>query len=114
MPNYEYECNKCGKIITVLQNISAKKLTLHSECEKTRCKGEVVRLIGAGCGIIFRGAGWTPQFGSKTGKAMKKIDQALAKLGIEDESGGFSVAQDAPKDTKRKKKTKKVGDLVVD
>jgi len=113
MPHYEYECLACGKTILVLQTMSSPKLKTHFECEKSECSGEVVRLLGAGSGIIFRGTGWTPQFSGKTGRSMKKIDRALAKMGIEDASDGYSIAKDAPK-KKVKKKTKKVGTLQVD
>ena len=53
MPNYDYECTKCGHKFEVFQQMSAAKL---SECPK--CKGKVKRLIGAGSGIIFKGTGF--------------------------------------------------------
>lgn len=52
MPNYDYECKKCG-VFEVFQTMTAKPL---SECPT--CKGKVKRLIGAGAGIIFKGSGF--------------------------------------------------------
>lgn len=52
MPNYDYECKKCG-IFEVFQPMSAKLL---SKCPK--CRGKVKRLIGSGAGIIFKGSGF--------------------------------------------------------
>jgi len=52
MPNYDYECKKCG-VFEVFQNMNAKLL---SKCPT--CKGKVKRLIGSGAGIIFKGSGF--------------------------------------------------------
>ncbi|MGE5308859.1 MAG: FmdB family zinc ribbon protein [Deltaproteobacteria bacterium] len=52
MPNYDYECKKCG-VFEVFQSMTAKPLTA---CPK--CKGRVKRLIGPGAGIIFKGSGF--------------------------------------------------------
>lgn len=55
MPTYEYECQKCGKVFDVFQKMSDKPL---SQCQDKKCKGRVKRLIGAGVGFIFKGAGF--------------------------------------------------------
>ncbi len=52
MPNYDYECKKCG-VFEVFQQMTEKPL---SKCPK--CKGKVKRLIGSGAGIIFKGSGF--------------------------------------------------------
>jgi len=52
MPNYDYECKKCG-IFEVFQSMTAKQLTT---CPT--CKGKVRRLIGSGAGVIFKGPGF--------------------------------------------------------
>ena len=52
MPTYDYKCQACGPF-EKFQRINDKKLT---ECPK--CKGNVVRLIGAGCGVHFKGSGF--------------------------------------------------------
>ncbi len=53
MPTYEYECEKCGYHFEKFQNMTDKPL---SNCPE--CGGKVVRLIGAGSGIIFKGSGF--------------------------------------------------------
>ena len=53
MPNYDYECTKCGNEFEAFQKMTDKPL---SKCPK--CSGKVKRLIGAGSGIIFKGSGF--------------------------------------------------------
>lgn len=53
MPTYEYECSSCGHMFEAFQSITAKAL---SKCPK--CSKKVRRLISAGAGIIFKGAGF--------------------------------------------------------
>ena len=53
MPTYEYECRKCGCRFERFQSITAEPL---KRCPK--CRGKVKRLISAGAGIIFKGAGF--------------------------------------------------------
>ena len=52
MPTYDYRCESCGPF-EKMQRMSDKPLT---ECPK--CGGSVVRLIGNGAGIIFKGTGF--------------------------------------------------------
>ena len=52
MPNYDYKCLNCGTF-EIFQKMSEKPLT---ECP--HCGAPVRRLIGAGSGIIFKGAGF--------------------------------------------------------
>jgi len=53
MPTYDYECQSCGHIFEVFQNMSDPPLT---KCPK--CSKKVKRLIGGGLGIIFKGSGF--------------------------------------------------------
>mgnify|MGYP001270048133 CR=1 FL=1 len=53
MPTYEYECRKCGHTFEKFQSMSDKAL---KKCPK--CAGKLVRLVGAGAGIIFKGSGF--------------------------------------------------------
>ena len=53
MPTYEYECLKCGQVFDVFPKITDEPL---KRCPK--CKGKIQRRIGAGAGIIFKGAGF--------------------------------------------------------
>jgi len=53
MPTYEYRCNECGHVFEVFQTMTADPI---ATCPK--CKGPVVRLIGAGSAILFKGSGF--------------------------------------------------------
>ena len=53
MPHYDYTCKKCGYTFEVFQKIDDEPL---KECPQ--CKGELKKLIGSGCGLIFKGSGF--------------------------------------------------------
>ncbi|MDD5423160.1 MAG: FmdB family zinc ribbon protein [Candidatus Omnitrophota bacterium] len=53
MPTYDYVCEKCGHKFEKFQSMTSEHL---KSCPK--CKGKVVRLIGSGSGIIFKGTGF--------------------------------------------------------
>ena len=76
MPLYEYQCEKCGKIVEIIQKFSDPPL---SECEK--CGGELERLLSAPA-FQFKGSGWyVTDYGPKKngknsespGKEKKKV-----------------------------------------
>jgi putative FmdB family regulatory protein len=52
MPIYEYQCEKCGKKIEVIQKMSDKPLKKHEQCG-----GALTKLISA-AGFQFKGTGW--------------------------------------------------------
>lgn len=53
MPTYDYRCVQCGHAFEAFQSIKDEPL-----CECPKCKGELKRLIGGGCGLIFKGSGF--------------------------------------------------------
>lgn len=53
MPTYEYECLKCKKRFDQLQRMTEAPI---KKC--IFCHGKVLRLIGAGAGLIFKGSGF--------------------------------------------------------
>jgi len=55
MPNYDYQCDKCGKTFEVYQSMTAKRLT---KCPDAACGGKVKRLLGTGAGLLFKGSGF--------------------------------------------------------
>lgn len=55
MPNYDYQCQKCGHEFEVFQSMNDDKLT---DCPEDSCDGQVKRLMGTGAGIIFKGSGF--------------------------------------------------------
>ena len=52
MPIYEYKCDKCQRVIEVMQKFSDKPLT---RCPS--CVGRVSRLI-SNCSFQLKGSGW--------------------------------------------------------
>jgi len=52
MPIYEYKCDKCQKIVEVMQKFTDKPL---SRCPS--CGGRVSRLI-SNCSFQLKGSGW--------------------------------------------------------
>lgn len=54
MPTYTYECDACGHSFDFLQTMLDKKLKKCPECGKNK----LIRLIGSGSGLIFKGTGF--------------------------------------------------------
>jgi putative FmdB family regulatory protein len=54
MPTYQYECQACGHAFEELQGMSDAKLKKCPKCAKSK----LVRLIGGGSGMIFKGSGF--------------------------------------------------------
>lgn len=54
MPTYEYECENCGHHYEEFQSMTDK---VHRKCPKCG-KLKLIRLVGAGAGIIFKGSGF--------------------------------------------------------
>jgi putative FmdB family regulatory protein len=77
MPNYDYECRKCGKRFEVFQSMNDPKLT---DCPAETCDGEVKRLLGTGGGIIFKGSGfYQTDYRSSSYQAGAKADSGSGK-----------------------------------
>jgi len=53
MPTYEYSCNKCGHLFEHFQKMTDEPLKVCPECS-----GNLIRLIGGGAGLIFKGSGF--------------------------------------------------------
>lgn len=54
MPNYDYECCNCGKVIEIFHNINQEPPI--KNCPD--CQGKLRRLISCGAGLIFKGSGF--------------------------------------------------------
>jgi putative FmdB family regulatory protein len=61
MPNYDYECSKCGQTFEAFQSM---KDSPFETCPEAACRmeswgqGKVKRLLGTGAGLIFKGSGF--------------------------------------------------------
>ncbi|MBI3601301.1 MAG: zinc ribbon domain-containing protein [Candidatus Omnitrophica bacterium] len=54
MPTYQYECTACGHEFEDLQSMTEPKFVKCPKCGKNK----LVRLIGSGSGVIFKGSGF--------------------------------------------------------
>ncbi len=53
MPTYSYKCHECEHTYDSFQSIKDEP---HTSCPE--CSGKVIRLIGSGAGIVFKGSGF--------------------------------------------------------
>lgn len=71
MPTYDYRCEACDHTFENYQSIKSKPLRKCPECKAMR----VVRLIGMGGGIIFKGSGfYETDYRSEAYKKAAKAD----------------------------------------
>jgi putative FmdB family regulatory protein len=54
VPTYDYECSACGHAFEQWQGIQDAKLRVCPKCKKPK----LVRLVGRGAGLIFKGSGF--------------------------------------------------------
>ncbi len=94
MPNYDYECEKCGKRFEVFQSMNDAKLT---DCPEAACDGQVRRLLGTGGGIIFKGSGfYQTDYRSSSYQAGAKAESAASAPPAKSETPAAAPAP-APK-----------------
>ena len=95
MPTYEYVCSKCGHTFEKVQSIKANALTI---CPRDACarkpwgKGKVLRRIGLGGGLIFKGSGfYTTDYRSDNYKAGAKKETEAQKPAKTDSKPGTAT-----------------------
>ena len=92
MPTYEYECTKCGKAFDLFQPITepARRRLRETDPRPCDCNAPVVRRIGTGAGIIFKGSGFyqTDYRSESYKKAAKAEKEARDGKGKKDDGGG--------------------------
>jgi putative FmdB family regulatory protein len=83
MPTYEYVCQKCGHEFEAFHSISAAPL---KNCPEEVCarkkwgRGKVVKKIGAGAGLLFKGGGfYITDYRSEGYKQAAKKESAAPK-----------------------------------
>ena len=54
MPTYDYVCEACGHEFEHFQSMGSRRLRKCPECEERK----LVRLVGSGAGLIFKGSGF--------------------------------------------------------
>ena len=108
MPTYEYSCTKCGQNFDAYQSMRDEPF---KECPKELCRlekwghGKVVRLLGTGAGLIFKGSGfYTTDYRSKNYQEGAKketpvstaADSTSEKSSAKTDSAGAKPAAAAP------------------
>ena len=105
MPTYDYECQRCGKTFEVFQYMSDEPLKRCPEC-----RGKIVRLIGAGAGVIFRGSGfYETDYRSSEYKesARKESEASKGSTGSDDSSKSEKTTSSSDSKKKAPAKSKK-------
>ena len=75
MPTYDYICESCGYEFERFQSIAARPIRKCPKCGK----GSLKRLIGAGSGVIFKGAGfYQTDYRSESYKKGEKSEKSKA------------------------------------
>jgi putative FmdB family regulatory protein len=98
MPMYEYRCERCGKVIEVLQKYSDAPLEIHEDCG-----GHLEKLISQSA-FQLKGSGWYATDYPHRGAAPKS-DKTESKT--ESKSEGKSESKsDAPASTESKAESK--------
>lgn len=88
MPTYEYECTQCDRVFEVFQSMSARpKRTLKTDCKQCQNKAPVVRRIGTGAAVIFKGSGfYETDYRSESYRADAKKESEAKKGDKKDKS----------------------------
>ena len=81
MPTYEYECTKCERVFELFQSITAKtKRKIPTDCAKCNNSAPVIRRIGIGAGVIFKGSGfYQTDYRSESYKKGAKAEKEAAE-----------------------------------
>ncbi|HEO71593.1 MAG TPA: zinc ribbon domain-containing protein [Candidatus Hydrogenedentes bacterium] len=93
MPTYTYECAECGHAVDVFHSISAQPKLVCEACGSDR----MVRMLGTGSGIIFKGSGFYETDYKKNGGSKSKSAASESKSQSKEKSdgGGASSSSDS-------------------
>ena len=98
MPTYEYECKECKYEFEIFQSMKDDSLKKCPECGENK----LVRLIGTGAGIIFKGSGFyeTDYRSNNYQKAAEKDKKIIPSASLKNDksSGGKPIKKAVKKD----------------
>lgn len=103
MPTYEYECTKCQRVTELFQPITEKprrklKQEDNPACD---CDAPVVRRIGTGGGVIFKGSGfYQTDYRSDGYKKAAEADKPDAAKKMSDATSETKKPEKKQKETK--------------
>jgi putative FmdB family regulatory protein len=94
VPTYDYECEHCGHRFEAFQSITAAPIRECPACGRRK----VVRLIGSGAGVLFRGSGFhqTDYRSESYKKAAEAESKSAEPKDKSDASGGKEPSPGAP------------------
>ena len=93
MPTYDYECDACGHAFELFQSMTASPKKTCPKCKKMK----LVRLIGSGAGLIFKGSGFYTTDYKHDNKEYKSKAEGDKKV-----DSGKKASEDGKKDKKKK------------
>ena len=109
MPNYDYHCEKCDKTFEFFQSMKDDALKVCPKeacCKKPWGKGKVVRQIGTGAGLIFKGSGfYITDYRSDSYKTAAKSDVAPTATAAATPAPAPAAGSAAPSPSKKGKKS---------
>jgi putative FmdB family regulatory protein len=103
MPIYEYLCKNCGYELEELQSIKEPPLVKCPSCGKST----LVRLIGTGSGVIFKGSGFYHTDYKKSASPNKTTAGTSSKKETQSETKAESKPASQPDKKADKKESKK-------
>ena len=107
MPTYQYQCKTCGHELEELQSMTEPPLTHCPQCHNDT----LVRVIGSGGGVIFKGSGFYQTDYKKSGDTRKpapaKKKEGTTEEKKPDTSPPSTPASSTPPGDKKPPSTKK-------
>ncbi|MBI1804128.1 MAG: zinc ribbon domain-containing protein [Ignavibacteriae bacterium] len=92
MPTYAYQCKSCNHEFEEFQSISEPPLVECPSCKKHT----VIRIIGAGAGLVFKGSGFYLTDYKKTSSSPAAESGTAKKSDSKPESKSDSKAESKP------------------
>ena len=111
MPTYEYECVKCGAVVEIFHSMTdpARKRLRKTDPKACDCNAGVLRRIGTGAGVIFKGSGfYETDYRSDSYKNAAKADKDKTEKKSEkvDKTDKSKTSETSATSTTSKKETK--------
>ena len=75
MPTYDYVCEACGHEFEHFQSMGSRRLRKCPQCEQRK----LIRLVGSGAGLIFKGSGFYETDYKRQGAARPTESESSSK-----------------------------------
>jgi len=104
MPTYQYRCKSCSHEFEELQKISDEPLKICPSCKKPT----LVRIIGGGAGLVFKGSGFYQTDYKKPGgksKPRKQTPESKSSKAAPEDKNGSTEKKEAKTEPKPESKS---------